>query len=123
MVMDEWLDRATSNYQGHHYNPVLLDFCNVFKLKDAWHTENPGSQIFTWFKPDGSIKSRIDFWLVSENRPRMESNSTISVAPLTDYCIVKLIINLLSSNSIVNCTLPLIHAETLMLSSSTLRTG
>lgn len=28
MVMDEWLDRTPSKYQGHHYNPILLEFCN-----------------------------------------------------------------------------------------------
>lgn len=30
MVMVEWLDRTpSSRYQGHHYNPVLLEVCSV----------------------------------------------------------------------------------------------
>lgn len=61
MVMDEWLDRSPSKYQMHSFNPVLLEFCNMFNLKDAWRFDNPNTQTYTWFKPDDTIKSRIDF--------------------------------------------------------------
>lgn len=54
LVMDEWLDRYPLKYQSHFYNPVLLDFC-------TWHFDNPDTQMYMWFTPNGSIKSRIDF--------------------------------------------------------------
>ncbi len=47
MVIDEWHDRSPSKYLRHHYNPILLDFCSVFKLIDVWCTKNPGIQVFT----------------------------------------------------------------------------
>lgn len=84
MVINEEFDRYPSKYQSHHSNPVLLEFCSVFNLKDTWQIDNPDTRINMWFKPDGSIKSRIDFWLMSINRPGLESTSTISVTPLTD---------------------------------------
>lgn len=96
MVMDEWLVRSPSKYQRHFYNPLLLDFCSVFNLKDVWRFDNPYTQIYMWFKPDGSIKSRIDFWLVSDNRPGLDPTSIISAAPLTDHCLIKL--NFMSTN-------------------------
>lgn len=92
MVMDNWLDRCPSKYSSHHYNPLLLGFCSVFKLTDIWRTKNPTTQIFTWFKPDRSVKSRIDFWLVSEFRSCLELSSIVSAAPLTDHCMVKLVL-------------------------------
>ena len=87
--MDEWLDRYPTKYQRHFYNPVLLDFCSEFNLNDT--------QMYTWFKPDGSIKSRIDLCLVSDIRSGLESTATISAAPLTDHCIIKL--NSIPSNT------------------------
>lgn len=92
MVIDDWLDRSPSKYTRHHYNPVLLNFCSVFNLIDVWRTKNPCIQVFTWFKPDGSVKSRLDFWLVSDFGSGLESISTVSAAPLTDHCMVKLIL-------------------------------
>ncbi len=92
MVMDEWHDRSPSKYMRHHYNPILLDFCSVIKLIDVWRTKNPGIQVFTWFKPNGSVKSRLDFSLVSEFKSGLESDSIVSAAPLTDHCMVKLIL-------------------------------
>lgn len=59
--------------------------------------DNPDTLIYMWFKPDGSIKSRIDLWLVSDIRSGLESTATISAAPLTDHCIIKL--NFISSNT------------------------
>lgn len=75
---------------------MLTDFCSVFNLKDVWRFDNPDTQNDTWFKPDGSVKSRIDFWLVSDNNPGLDPIYTISVAPLTDHCVIKL--NFMSTN-------------------------
>lgn len=96
VVMDEWLDRYPTRFQNYHYNTALLELCNSLKLIDIWRYLNPDTQIFTWFKPDGTIKSRLDYWLVSDISPDSEINCTISAAPLTDHCLVK--INVTPSN-------------------------
>lgn len=93
MVMDEWLDRQPSKFQNHQINCTLSQFCNDFNLNDIWRIKNPDKQIFTWFKPDGTIKSRLDFWLVSEFTPVQDINCSITAAPLTDHCMVKLIVS------------------------------
>lgn len=90
MVIDEWLDRCPSKYLIHHYNLILLEFCSVFKLIDVWRTKTLNTHGFTWFRPDGSSKPRIDFWLVSNFKSCLESGSTVSAAPLTDHCVIKL---------------------------------
>jgi len=63
-----------------------------FQLRDVWCTLNPHSQTFTWFKLDGLVKSRLDFWLLSDTGSNLETNSTISTAPLTDHSLIKLIL-------------------------------
>lgn len=92
MVMDEWLDRQPSRFQNHNYNSVLFERCNKFQLTDIWRILNPDTQIFTWFKPDGTIKSRLDYWLISEFTTGLDINCSISAAPLTDHCMIKLIL-------------------------------
>lgn len=44
---------------------ILGGDCNM--VMGEWlnrRIKNPESQIFTWFKPDGTIKSRLDYWLI-----------------------------------------------------------
>ncbi len=40
---------------------------------------------FTWFKSDLTQKSRIDFWLISDNLLSFVRSCNISTAPLTDH--------------------------------------
>jgi len=48
---------------------------------------------FSWVKPNGSSKSRIDFWLITETHSEFASNVAISAAPLTDHhCLISLIL-------------------------------
>lgn len=76
----------------HFFNLLLLDFCSVVNLnyQYLWRINNPDSQNFMWLKPNGSVKSRMDFWLVSDISPGLELNTSISAAPLTSHCQIKL---------------------------------
>ena len=53
-------------------------------------TKNPGKRQYSWFKPDGSVKSRLDYWLVSDDILSQISNCEILPAPLTDHCCVEI---------------------------------
>lgn len=59
-------------------------------LADIWRTINPDLQCFSWFKPKGTCKSRIDYWLGSYNIVNLESKSVISNAPLSDHYFIEL---------------------------------
>lgn len=90
IVYDEWLDRSPSKFQSHHINSFLHNFCLDLKLTDPWRLANPLDQSFSWFKPDGSAKSRIDFWLISDNIMQNSVDASVSAAPLTDHCLIQL---------------------------------
>lgn len=93
MVYNEWLDRSPSKFQSHHINVVLLNFCLDLNLVDPWREANQHGQSFSWHKPDGSAKSGIDFWLISDGLMQSSVNAAISPAPLSDHCLIKLNIN------------------------------
>lgn len=90
MVLDEWLDRSPSKFHSHRINPVLEQFCLNLNVTDPWRAANPLKQYFSWFKPDGSSKSRIDFWLVSDNFVQNNVAVNVSAAPLTDHSVIQL---------------------------------
>lgn len=43
----------------------LSELKSVHALRDAWRLKHPRDRQFTWFKPDMSIGSRLDYFLVS----------------------------------------------------------
>ncbi len=90
MVLDEWIDRSPSKFTGSHPNPLLTDFCRALCLHDPWREKNPNLRQFSWFKPDATVKSRLDYWLVSDIILNQISNCEVSPAPLTDHCCVDL---------------------------------
>lgn len=57
-----------------------------------WRYLNPEVECFSWFKPNGESKSRIDYWMVSDNILKYVSKSSISKAPLTDHCFIDLVL-------------------------------
>lgn len=95
---DEWEDRCPSKFQTFHYNQLITDFSSKNALIDIWRIQNPGKKQFTWHKPNGTSKSRLDYWLVTEPVANISSKVLISKAPLTDHCSVEL--KLSSTNSI-----------------------
>ena len=62
MVMDEALDRFPPKFDTYHPNLNLLNFCLNNNIVDAWRAGNPNLRQFSWFKVNGTSKSRIDFW-------------------------------------------------------------
>lgn len=90
MVKDDWMDRYPSKFQNHHYNPTLSHFCNSFGLFDPWRELYPDLSQYSWFKPDGTSKSRIDFWLISCHIKENVSSCVISPAPMSDHCLIGL---------------------------------
>lgn len=61
MVIDEWLDRCPSTYDTFHHNNLMKKFINANSLVDVWRENNADSRKFTWIKPNGRARSRIDF--------------------------------------------------------------
>lgn len=59
---------------------------NKNKLVDIWRILNRDKRQFTWFKPNGQTKSRIDYWLVLKH----VTETNISNSPLSDHCIINL---------------------------------
>lgn len=62
MVQDDWLDRFPSKCNSHHDNPILGNFCSSFGLFDPWRDLYPNVCQYSWLKPDGTSKSRLEFW-------------------------------------------------------------
>lgn len=92
MVCNEWLDRCPTKFVNHHYNPHLYNFCNLHNLIDPWRILHQDQKDFSWFKPDGSSRSRIDFWLISDCLKELVSDCSISAAPLSDHCLISLLL-------------------------------
>ena len=63
LAPDDWLDRIPSKISNNHYNTTLLDFCNTHALIDIWRSRNMNISQFSWIKPIGNARSRIDLWL------------------------------------------------------------
>ena len=61
------IDKSGGRNEGiSKYREGLIEFIEEFGLNDVWRTKNPGVKHFTWSSGNGSIKSRLDFWLISD---------------------------------------------------------
>lgn len=83
MVNDECLDRYPPKCQYSSQNPTLSD------LLDPWRLKHPDTKQYSWFKPNNTTKSRIDFWLISASLLSYVSDCCMSAAPLTDHSVIK----------------------------------
>jgi len=93
MSPDEWEDRWPTKFDSHHFNHTIGDFMNNNHLIDIWRSLNSGVKQYSWFKPNNTCKSRIDYWLVDQSLNEFVSDILISKAPLTDHCIVEIKLN------------------------------
>lgn len=93
LTPDEWHDRCPSRYSINQYNNILFDFINSNTLIDIWRDRNPDVSQFSWVKPNGNCKSRIDLWLATPEIVKYVSDVSISSAPLTDHCLIHLTLN------------------------------
>ena len=89
-VFDRALDRSGSDASdsSRESTAALVRFFDSSCVIDAWRYLHPSSSCFTWFKPDGSLSSRIDFvgcpfvWISSV------SSCDIVPCPSSDHCAV-----------------------------------
>lgn len=65
MTPDEWEDRWPPRLGRSQCNDKVAGFATDNNLTDVWRKLNPKS--YSWFKPNGDNKSRIDYWMVSDS--------------------------------------------------------
>lgn len=88
---DLCFDRFPPKYGTTTVNKIISDICSTLSLVDIHRfLHNDSSPSFTWFKPDLTQKSRIDFWLISDNLISSVKSCSISNAPLTDHAGIEL---------------------------------
>ncbi len=83
------MDGQTKFLQEHN-NPIIGDFINNNNLIDVWRNLNRDKRQFTWFKPNGKAKTRIDYWLVLNSIVKHVTETNISNSPMSDPCIINL---------------------------------
>ncbi len=88
---DETHDRHPPKGITFKPNPLVSHFCTILKLIDVWRYLNPNLRQLSWLRPNATSKSRIDFWLISDNLMLFVKDCAISAAPLTDHCAISLL--------------------------------
>lgn len=73
------------------YNKIINDFMSDNNLHDIWKEINPNVKNFTWYKPNGTCTSRLDYWLASKDI-LCHTTKTVSKAPLSDNCFIDLML-------------------------------
>ena len=66
----------------------VLELCNEFNLIDIWRELNMENKEFTWRKPNGTKKARLDFFLISELLFSQVTESKISSGYRTDHSFI-----------------------------------
>lgn len=56
-----------------------------FDLIDVWREKSLDDIVYTWSNKDSSKRSRIDFWLVSNNFDKNTIQVNIMATPLSDH--------------------------------------
>lgn len=59
-------------------------------LEDTWRVKNPEMLQHSWFKPDKTCKSRIDYWLLAYSLPQHVSEISVDIAPLANHSLAHL---------------------------------
>lgn len=89
ITLDEWMDRCPSKYSQVTWNQIMEDFIKVNKL-NVWRNLNRNIRQYTWFKPNGQSRSRIDYWSAADFILVNISETNISCSHLSDHCIINL---------------------------------
>ena len=66
----------------------VLELCSDLSLIDIWRELNMESKEFTWRKPNGTKKARLDFFLISELLFSQITESNISSGYRTDHSLI-----------------------------------
>lgn len=92
LTPNEWLDRWPARVGKPQYNILINNFMADNNFSDIWRKIYPGITGFSWFRPNGSCKSRIDYWLGTDNIMSHVTKTTMSNAPLSDHCFIELVL-------------------------------
>lgn len=99
---DNLMDRFPSRLsQGPKANNIISSLCNKLTVVDPWRFFNDSAQDFTWCNGPKTLKSRIDFFLISPPLLQHVNNVCHLQAPLTDHKMISL--KLLTSGSSNGC--------------------
>lgn len=97
MILDHNIDCWPSRDQSSVNNNLKM-FMQNLNLIDIWRNNNPNTSAFTWRNRNTTIRSCIDFWLVSQNMNVYLISVNIITAPLTDHNAVSISVSLCSNN-------------------------
>lgn len=73
-----------------HILKLLEDIKEYAQLKDIWRTRNPDTKRFTWRRVNPVIKSRLDYWFISENTEDSINETDIVPFNRTDHSAIVL---------------------------------
>lgn len=93
MILDHNIDWDQSSLNNN-----LKMFMQNLNLIDIWRNNNPNTSVFTWRNRNATIRSCIDFWLVSQNMNVDLISVNIITTPLTDHNAVSISVSLCSNN-------------------------
>lgn len=99
---DNLIDRFPPRIsQGSKTNSIISSLCTQLSVVDAWRFFNDNIQEFTWYNGSKTLRSRIDFFLISHPLLQYVKNVCHLHAPLTDHKLISL--KLLTSDSSSGC--------------------
>ena len=102
VLLDPKLDRLGGKYNvsknSQLVNNTLHDIMELFNIGDIWRIKNPESRQYTWKRKNPTIKSRLDFWLVSDSL--FDSVHSVDIEPSvrSDHSAISLTLKSLNSN-------------------------
>lgn len=97
MILDHNIDGWPPQDQSSVNNNLKI-FMQNLNLIDIWRNNNPNSSAFTWRNRNATIRSCIDFWLVSQNMIINLISVNIITTPLTDHNAVSISVFFCSNN-------------------------
>lgn len=93
MILDHNLD-CWPPRNSTAINENLKLFMQKCNLIDVWRYHHPNTNLFTWSNRNATRKSRLDFWLVSDNLNIDQISANTVTTPLTDHNAVSIVIPL-----------------------------
>lgn len=85
---DNALDRFPPKSSTHSINLNIALLCNELSLVDIWRLHFPTQQCFAWHKKNNTIRSRLDFWLLSPTLFPYTFSNKKCTSLLTDHSAV-----------------------------------
>ncbi len=103
LLLDPEMDRTGGNHiVSKNYKTtknILYDIMEQYNLEDIWRKKNPATKRFTWTRKNPTVKSRLDYWLVSEKI--VDNVDTVAMEPSVH-----------SDHSVISIQLKNVHSET-----------